>query len=115
MLKKIAIPVLCLIVGSAKGQLLESFVHAGEFGISVGGAHYFGDLNTRPALNRPKFAAGIFFTKQFNNYIGLKIAGNYAQLGYSDSYSNNEAQRIRNLSFNSNVWELSVRTLRASL
>lgn len=107
MLKRIAIPVLCLMMTTAKAQTLESFVHAGEFGISVGAAHYFGDLNTRAALNRPKFAAGIFFTKQFNNYIGLKIAANYAQLGYSDAYSKNEAQKIRNLSFNSNVWELT--------
>ncbi|MCE3282299.1 MAG: hypothetical protein K0Q66_1036 [Chitinophagaceae bacterium] len=108
MLRRIAIPVFCLLISTAKGQLLESFVHAGEFGISLGGAHYFGDLNTRAALNRPKFAAGVFFTKQFNNYIGLKIAGNYAQVGYSDAYSRNEAQQIRNLSFNSNIWELSV-------
>jgi hypothetical protein len=109
MLKRI-VPVLCLIgvITTAKAQVLESYVHAGEFGISLGGAHYYGDLNTRASINRPKISAGVFFTKQFNNYIGIKIAGNYAKLGYSDMYSKNEVQKIRNLSFNSNIWELSL-------
>ncbi len=80
----------------------------GEFGLAVGAAHYFGDLNTRAALNRPKFSAGAFYMKQFNDYIGLKLAGNYAFLGYSDMYSKNETQRRRNLSFNTNVWEVSL-------
>lgn len=92
---------------SAKGQLYESYKHEGEVGASVGVGHYFGDLNTKAALDRPKLAGGIFFIKQFNNYIGLKIAANYAFLGYSDIYNENEAQRRRNLSFNTNVWELS--------
>ena len=32
----------------------------GEFGVTVGVAHYFGDLNTRAGLNRPKPAIGAF-------------------------------------------------------
>lgn len=85
----------------------ESYVRQGEIGLAVGAGHYFGDLNTRAAINRPKFSAGAFFIKQFNNYIGIKVAANYAQLGYSDVYSKNETQKIRNLSFNSSIWELS--------
>lgn len=87
----------------------NSIVQEGEFGIGVGAAHYFGDLNTRARLNRPKLAAGIFFRKNFNNYVALRIAGNFAQLGYSDIYNTqNEFMRRRNLSFNTNVWELSL-------
>lgn len=93
---------------NSKAQMVESYVQEGEFGIGIGAAHYFGDLNTRAALNKPKFSAGAFFRKQFGNYIGLKIAANYAQIGYSDIYSQNETQKRRNLSFNSNIWELSV-------
>ena len=92
---------------TTKAQLYESYVRQGEIGLAIGAGHYFGDLNTRAAINRPKFSAGAFFIKQFNNYVGLKIAANYARLGYSDIYSKNETQKIRNLSFNSNVWELS--------
>lgn len=80
----------------------------GEFGITAGAAHYFGDLNSRAGLNRPKPAFGIFFRKQFGNYIGLRIAARYAQVGYADKYSKNEFQQLRNLSFNSNIWELAV-------
>lgn len=82
--------------------------HQGEFGFSFGGAHYFGDLNTRVALNRPKPVVGVFFRKQFTNYIGLRVAAHYAQVGYSDVYSKNTYQKARNLSFNSNIWELTV-------
>jgi opacity protein-like surface antigen len=85
----------------------EPYVHAGEFGLSAGVSHYFGDLNTRAALNRPKLAAGLYYIKQFNNYIGLRLGGNYALVGYSDIYSKNEVQRRRNLSFNSAIWEIS--------
>jgi hypothetical protein len=93
---------------SAQAQTMESYVQEGEFGVGIGAAHYFGDLNTRAALNRPKLSAGAFFKKQFGNYIGVKIAANYAQIGYSDVYSSNETQKLRNLSFNSNIWELSL-------
>lgn len=109
MLKRI-VTVICLglSINATRAQVLDSYVHAGEFGISLGAAHYYGDLNTKAGINRPKLAAGVFFTKQFNNYIGLKIAANYAQLGYSDVYSKNEVQKLRNLSFNTSIWELSV-------
>ncbi len=87
----------------------NAIVQEGEFGVGVGAGHYFGDLNTRAHLNRPKLAAGIFFRKNFGNYIALRIAGNYAKLGYSDIYNtHNEFMRRRNLSFNSNVWELGL-------
>jgi len=88
----------------------EPIVQEGEFGIGIGAAHYFGDLNTRARLNRPKIAAGIFFRKNFGNYIAARIVANYAQLGYSDIYNTqNDFMLKRNLSFNTNVWELSLR------
>ena len=86
----------------------DSFVREGEIGAAVGLGHYFGDLNTRANITHPKFSAGAFFLKQFNNYIGLKVAANYTQLGYSDRYSDNLTQKRRNLSFNTSIWELSV-------
>ena len=69
---------------SAQNERYE-YVQKGEFGITVGAAHYFGDLNTRAAINRPKPAVGAFFRKQFGNYVGLRISAHYAQLGYSDT------------------------------
>ncbi len=89
-------------------QMYFETVQKGEFGLTIGGAHYFGDLNTRAAFNRPKPAAGIFFRKQFGNYVSARISGHFAQLGYSDTYSKNEYQRLRNLSFNTNIYEVAI-------
>ena len=85
------------------------YVQEGEFGFGVGAGHYFGDLNTRAKLNRPKLAASLFFRKNFGNYIALRLMGSFAQLGYSDVYNtHNELMRRRNLSFNTKVWELGL-------
>ena len=87
----------------------NEYVQEGEFGIGLGAAHYFGDLNTTAALNRPKLAASVFFRKNFSNYISGRIGASFARLGYSDVYNDhNEYMQRRNLSFNSNVWELSL-------
>lgn len=109
MFKKLcSIILLVLCAGIAKGQLTESFVHKGEFGASIGLANYFGDLNPDVSLKHPKFSAGVFYNRQINNYISVKVAGNYAFLGYADKYSSNVVQRQRNLSFNTDIWELTV-------
>jgi opacity protein-like surface antigen len=85
----------------------EGFKHEGEFGVQLGGAHYFGDLNPNTRLNRPKIAFGVFFRKQINEYVAFRLGGNFAQLGYSDVYeTKNEFRSRRNLSFNTNLWEL---------
>lgn len=114
MIKKIALTVLITtstLIG--KAQLMEAFVHEGEFGVAVGAAHYLGDLTAGMKLynSKPKFAAGVFFRKQFNNYVGIKVAANYAFVGYADKYTpfaDNRVKKVRNLSFNSNIWELSI-------
>jgi hypothetical protein len=93
---------------SSQSQVIESYVHQGEIGLSIGGGHYFGDLNPDINFSKPKLSAALHFTKQFSNYVGIKASATYAQLGYSDIYSNNPQQKVRNLSFNSDVWEFSL-------
>lgn len=98
----------CFTTLSFVGQS-QSVVQEGEFGIGLGAGHYFGDLNTRAHLNRPKIAATAFFRKNFGNYIALRAGASFAQLGYSDVYNkHNTFMTQRNLSFNSNVWELAL-------
>jgi Domain of unknown function (DUF6089) len=99
---------LTILSGNINAQQKFSYIQQGEFGFTAGAAHYFGDINTRAALNRPKPAIGVFFRKQFGNYTGIRVAAHYAQIGYSDTYSKNDYQKTRNLSFNSNIWELTV-------
>ena len=103
---------LILILGSLAFSIpanaqIDGTVYDGEFGITAGAAHYFGDLNTRAGINRPKPALGVFFRKQFSEYVALRINVHYAQLGYSDVYSKNDYQKRRNLSFNTNIFEIS--------
>ncbi len=110
-MKKI-IPLLIFIFSfsiKSHAQMEEyQYVQEAEFGITGGVAHYFGDLNNRAAINRPKIALGGFFRRQFGNYIAVRLSGHYAQLGYSDKYSKNEFQQRRNLSFNSNIFEIAL-------
>lgn len=84
-------------------------VQEGEYGVTAGVAHYFGDLNNRAAFNRPKIALGAFYRKQFGSYAGIRLTAHFAQLGYSDQYSENAYQRSRNLSFNTNIFEIALR------
>ncbi len=107
MIKKIFPLALVLLIAHAANAQSEENVQVGEFGVTFGAAHYFGDLNTRARFNRPKPALGLYFRKQFGNYVGVRLAAHYAQIGYSDVYSNNEYHQTRNLSFNSNIWEVA--------
>lgn len=100
--------VLALTYGAVAQPGKNGYELQGSFGVSLGLAHYFGDLNTRAGLNRPKPAVGVFFTKQFNNYLAMKVSAHYAQLGYSDVYSKNQYQKLRNLSFNTDIFEFAV-------
>jgi len=107
-----AVILVFLYVSNVKAQefyTLEQIVHEGEVGISAGAAHYFGDLNPKLRVNRPKIAFGAFFRKQYGEYIAIRVSGHYCQLGYSDIYNSyNVFMHTRNLSFNTNIWELAV-------
>jgi hypothetical protein len=106
-MRNFLILILCLPF-AARSQ--DGYRQEGEVGIGIGAAHYFGDLNTRAHLNRPKPAATAFFRKNFGNYIALRVGASFCQLGYSDIYNkkDNATMGRRNLSFNTNVWELAV-------
>ncbi len=108
MRKLLALLILVAVYVPVNAQIADGVVQEGEFGVTVGAAHYFGDLNTRAQLNRPKPAVGVFFRKQFGEYIAARLGLHYAQLGYSDIYSDNEFQKRRNLSFNTNMWEATI-------
>jgi hypothetical protein len=86
----------------------ESIVQDGEFGITVGAAHYFGDLNPRTNIGHPGPAIGVFYMKQYSNYLGLRLSAHFAQVGYADRYSKNDFQKKRNLDFNTNIFEVAL-------
>jgi hypothetical protein len=106
MLKKI---LACLVIlqGSTYFCTAQQNRLSAEFGLAAGSAFYFGDLNNRSQLNRPKPAFSASFRKAFGNYLGARVSASYAQVGYSDTYSRNDYQRTRNLSFNSTILEIA--------
>ena len=107
MLKKLT-TILLLIASISVHAQSDAVVQEGEIGISFGGAHYFGDLNNMSALNRGSASAGVFFRKQFGEYVALRVSGHYANVGYSDKLSKIEYQRRRNLDFQTDIWEMAL-------
>ena len=86
----------------------DAIVQEGEVGVSLGGGHYFGDINNQAGLNEPGAVLGVFFRKQFGGYIALRMSGHYAKLGYSDKYSKVAFQQRRNLNFETKLWEMAL-------
>ncbi|HSU27135.1 MAG TPA: hypothetical protein VLJ68_02060, partial [Chitinophagaceae bacterium] len=88
-MKKIFAAVVFSTIAGFCGQAFsqDAVIQEGEFGVGLGAGHYFGDLNTRAKVNRPKVAATVFFRKNFGNYIALRVGVSFAQLGYSDVYN----------------------------
>lgn len=82
--------------------------YVGEVGAEGGVAQYFGDLNTSGSMNTLKPVLGIFYRYFVNNYFGASAHLHFAQLGYSDIYNSNTFQHLRNLSFNTNIWDFSI-------
>lgn len=108
-MKKLAFFIIIIFAFSVHSySQMNEYVQEGEFGITAGVAHYFGDLNNRGHINRPKIALGGFVRKQFGNYSSVRLSGHFAKLGYSDIYSNNEYDLRRNLSFNTNIFEIAL-------
>lgn len=109
-MKKTFVLLLTTVLSSfvVKAQIQYSYALDAEIGVSGGVAHYFGDLNNRMRFNRPKIALGVFFRKQFSDYVAARITGHFAKLGYSDAYNSNQFEHTRNLSFNTNVIEVAL-------
>lgn len=108
MKKFISLIILTLTFALHSYAQMNEYAQEGEFGITAGLAHYFGDLNNRDQINRPKIALGAFVRKQFGNYTSVRFSAHYALLGYSDIYSDNQYQIRRNLSFNTNIFEVAL-------
>jgi hypothetical protein len=99
--------IVSLIISSTLIAQPNAINHEGELGISLGAAHYFGDMN-KGRVNRPKPAIGLFYRKQFGNYLALRAHAHFAQLGYADKYNTTPFERQRNLSFFTDLQEFSV-------
>lgn len=79
-----------------------------ELGAAGGGSGYMGDLN----LNNPVKVSGIsfggFIKRNFNGYLSAKLNYTYGNISAADSNSSSQQFRNRNLSFTTELSEISI-------
>ncbi|NDC41935.1 MAG: hypothetical protein EBZ77_10350, partial [Chitinophagia bacterium] len=78
-----------------------------EIGVQFGVSNYYGDLQPRLfASNGYHPMGGIIYKFFMNPHIGLRFGAAYTTLSGADSLSNIEANRKRNLSFGTHLFEM---------
>ncbi len=88
----------------------QTFFSGSEYGISLGGSQYFGDLNDNYGFHYVRPAGGIFVRQHLNPYISVRGSLTYAKLGYDDKSNTNPYQKQRNLSFRNDIVELALQS-----
>ena len=78
-----------------------------ELGFLAGASYYLGDLNPRTHFLGSQAAGGIFFRYSTNYRYAFKFGFNYGRVSANDAASGESNQRERNLSFRSDIYELS--------
>lgn len=86
----------------------QHFYSVSEYGFSVGASHYFGDLNPNYGFKHIRPALGFVYKYHVNPYISVTGVVNATTVGYKDEWNNNAFQKIRNLSFQSNIIEAGI-------
>jgi len=79
-----------------------------EVGGFGGGAGYMGDLNPNNPLKISGVAFGGFVKRNFNGYLSVKAAYTLGNIAGADSTSSNAQTRSRNLSFMTQLSEVSL-------
>ena len=86
----------------------QTFYQNKEYGISLGGAQYFGDLNDDYGFKYVRPAGGVFVRIHANPYIAVRFAAQYTKVGYDDKFSSNYFNNRRNLNFRSDIIEATI-------
>ena len=83
-----------------------------EVGVGIGGSIYYGDLSPDDAMDNFKLIRpniGAFAGHHFNDRVSIQLGIQNFTLYGDDKINSKESLRNRNLSFRSNVWELSLK------
>ncbi len=86
---------------------ISSYAQKIEVGTWVGTAHYFGDLNTQLAFHLPGPAAGVFMRNNIGTRFSFKHSFIWGTIEGRDNLSKDPFFLQRNLSFKSQVFEIS--------
>jgi hypothetical protein len=103
-MKKILILICVLFV---KYSIAQVVYKNSEYGFGLGGANYYGDLNQTQVFNSALYSGSAFFKHNFNNYISLKAVASYAKIAGDDKFNVNSFEKLRNLNFQNDIFELS--------
>lgn len=80
----------------------QDFLSRSELLLMGGGMNYIGDLNNQSALTIPRLAAGVGLRYRIDNRWALRGEVSYGSVACEEDYN-----KLRNLSFKSDIWELS--------
>lgn len=86
---------------------LSSAQKGWEVGGWLGTSLYYGDLNNKVNFNSPGLAGGLLGKWNFNTRVALRGSLNYGRISANDADSDNNFNRNRNLSFKSNIYDLT--------
>lgn len=73
----------------------------------AGGSYYIGDLNPYQHFQNTQLSGGLLYRYTINSRIELRANILYGQVGANDADSKIDLHRDRNLSFQSDIWELA--------
>lgn len=79
---------------------------ANEIGGWIGGSYYLGELNPYKQYNQTHLAGGLLYRKNINKRIALRLHVSYGMVTGADSMSTVAADKNRNLSFRSRIFEM---------
>jgi hypothetical protein len=85
----------------------SAFAQKDDFGAWLGGANYFGDLNTETRLRFVNPAGGLFYRHNFDERISARINAGAGRVWADDAYATNYYEVTRNLGFSTNIFEAS--------
>ena len=95
-----------LVIGSSFAQR-ENFRSRSTLGFMVGGSYYIGDLNQYDHFNNTNLSLGLVYRYYVNSRLELRLSYNYGKVEGSDADSDYAYYRLRNLSFESQIHELT--------
>lgn len=100
--------ILTIAIFSATNTQAQTFFTGTEYGVSAGGAQYFGDLNDNYGFQTVFPTVGAFTRIHMNPFIAVRIGANYTRLSYDDKFSSNSFNKTRNLNFTSDIVEAAL-------
>ncbi|PHR47087.1 MAG: hypothetical protein COA32_09195 [Fluviicola sp.] len=96
-----------LILSNVSFSQSENFRSRSSFGFMVGGSYYIGDLNKYAHFRRTKLSGGVLYRYYVNSRIAIRGGVRYGKVEAYDSDASSSIQQQRNLSFQSEIWEVA--------